>query len=157
MKRPRYTNGHLDGLDEKILFHLGRDGRLPMKDLAGLIGLSAPSTTERVRRLEETGIIEGYAARINPAAAGLMLAAYIRIRPMPGELKRVADLVVSISAIIECDRVTGDDCFIAKAHFASVAELEAVIDRILPFATTNTSVIQSSPVARRMPALPATR
>jgi Lrp/AsnC family leucine-responsive transcriptional regulator len=151
MKRVRYSNGALDETDARILEALSRDGRLPMKDLAQKVGLSAPSVTERVKRLEEAGVIEGYAAQINAAAVGLPLAVYIRVRPMPGELARVAELLASIPEIVECDRVTGDDCFIAKAHVQSVRDLETVIDRLLPYAMTNTSVIQSSPVRRRMP------
>jgi Lrp/AsnC family leucine-responsive transcriptional regulator len=153
MKRVRYSNGALDETDARILEALSRDGRLPMKDLAQKVGLSAPSVTERVKRLEEAGVIEGYAAQINAAAVGLPLAVYIRVRPMPGELARVAELLASIPEIVECDRVTGDDCFIAKAHVQSVRDLETVIDRLLPYAMTNTSVIQSSPVRRRMPVM----
>jgi Lrp/AsnC family leucine-responsive transcriptional regulator len=64
-------------------------------------------------------------------------------------------LLSKLEAIVECDRVTGDDCFVAKAHVASVRELERLIDQIIPLGTTNTAIIQSSPVARRLPAIPA--
>jgi Lrp/AsnC family leucine-responsive transcriptional regulator len=154
MKRLRYQNGDVDATDVKILRALSEDARITMAELARKAGLSAPSVTERVRRLEEAGIVTGYAARIDPAALGLPLAAYIRIRPMPGQLEKVAELLNRIDAIVECDRVTGEDCFIAKAHVDSMRALEAVIDRIIPFAMTNTSIIQSSPVARRLPPLP---
>jgi Lrp/AsnC family leucine-responsive transcriptional regulator len=126
-----------------------------MADLARKAGLSAPSVTERVRRLEEAGIVTGYAARIDPAALGLPLAAYVRIRPMPGQLEKVAEVLNGLDAIVECDRVTGEDCFIARAHVRSMQELERVIDAIIPFAMTNTSIIQSSPVKRRLPPLPS--
>jgi len=129
---------------------------MAMRDLAAEVGLSPPSVIERVRRLEETGVIEGFGARVNPGAIGLSLAVYIRIRPMPGELARVCDLLATIPEIAECDRITGEDCFIAKAHVASVIELERVIDRLLPHATTNTSVVQSSPVPPRLPATAST-
>lgn len=127
---------------------------MPLNELAARIGLSGPSTTERLRRLEETGVVESYDVRINTRAVGLPLAVHIRLRPMPGELARVAQLLSERPEIIECDRVTGDDCFVARAHVASVGDLEALIDRFLPFATTNTAIIQSSPVRRRMPQLP---
>jgi Lrp/AsnC family leucine-responsive transcriptional regulator len=104
-----------------------------------------------MKRLEEAGVIEGYTVRINPQALGLPLAAWLRIRPVPGELKRVAEILRSLPAIVECDRITGDDCFIARAHVRSVAELESLIDAIIPYAMTNTSIIQSSPVPRRLP------
>jgi Lrp/AsnC family leucine-responsive transcriptional regulator len=84
-------------------------------------------------------------AVIDPAALGLSLAAYLRIRPMPGQLRRVAEVLMQLPAVVECDRVTGEDCFIAKAYLRDVAELEALIDEIIPYAMTNTSIIQSSP------------
>src|SRR4051812_44115307 len=131
MKKVRYVDGALDALDTKILAALARDARTPMRDLAQTIGLSAPSTTERVRRLEAAGVIEGYTVRVNAAAIGLPLAAVLRIRPMPGELNRVAGLLAGIPEITSCDRVTGDDCFIAKAQVPSVQDLETLIDGLL--------------------------
>jgi Lrp/AsnC family leucine-responsive transcriptional regulator len=125
-----------------------------MADLARALGMSAPSIAERVRRLEEAGIIRGYGAEVDPAALGLPLAAYVRIRPMPGQLRKVGEVLLGLAAIVECDRVTGEDCLIAKAHVRSAAELEALIDRIVPYATTNTAIIQSSPVKRRLPPIP---
>jgi Lrp/AsnC family leucine-responsive transcriptional regulator len=155
MKRLRSQNGSIDTTDAKILRALAEDARITMADLARKAGLSAPSVTERVRRLEEAGIVTGYAARIDPAALGLPLAAYVRIRPMPGQLEKVAEVLNGLEAIVECDRVTGEDCFIARAHVRSMQELERVIDAIIPFAMTNTSIIQSSPVKRRLPPLPS--
>lgn len=154
VKRLRSRDAQPDATDAAILRALAADGRVTMADLGRAVGLSAPSVTERVRRLEEAGIIRGYTARIDPAALGLTLAAYIRVRPLPGQLAKVVELLRGLDAIVECDRVTGEDCFVAKAHLRSVAELEAVIDRIIPYATTSTSVIQSSPVERRLPPLP---
>ncbi len=113
--------------------------------------MSPPSVSERIRRLEEAGVIRGYVADVSPAALGLPLAVWMRVRPLPGELKRVTEILRGLSEVVECDRVTGDDCFIAKAHFRSVEHLEEVIDRIIPHATTNTAIIQSSPVPRRLP------
>jgi len=152
MKRVRYVDGALDALDTAILAALAKDARTPMRELAQKIGLSAPSTTERVRRLETAGVIEGYTVRVNPGAIGLPLAAILRIRPMPGELNRVADLLTAIPEITSCDRVTGDDCFIAKAQVPSVADLESLIDGLLPYASTNTCVVVSTLVAQRLPA-----
>lgn len=149
MKRLRYETGPLDATDARILVVLAVDGRIPMSELARRIGLSAPSAAERVRRLEEAGVIEGYEARINPAAVGFGLSAYLRIRPVPGQLARTTELVADIPQIVECDRVTGEDCLVARVHVRSVAELEEVIDRIVPYAMTNTSIIQSQPVKRQ--------
>lgn len=151
MKRLGFENGPLDGLDLRILKSLTTDARITMAELARQVGLSAPSVAERVRRLEEAGVIRGYAAIVDPAALGLPVSAWLRVRPVPGELARVAAILAALEAIVECDRITGEDCFLAKAHVASVAALEALIDRIVPYAMTNTSIIQSSPVPRRLP------
>lgn len=153
MKRLRFKNSGIDAVDIKILRALCADARLTMANLARMVGLSAPSVTERVRRLEDAGVVRGYGARVNPAALGLPLSAYIRIRPIPGQLRKVAEVLSGLDAIVECDRVTGEDCFIAKAHLRSVEDLETVIDKIIPYAMTNTSIIQSSPVERRLPPL----
>lgn len=114
-------------------------------------GWSPPSVSERIKRLEEAGVIEGYTLAINPAALGLPLAAWLRVRPIPGQLHKEAEILRKLPEIVECDRITGEDCFIARAHVRSVGDLEKLIDQVIPYAMTNTSIIQSSPVKRRMP------
>lgn len=157
MKRLRYENFDLDALDARLLRTLGADARISMAELARSVGLSAPSVSERVRRLEEAGVIEGYCVKVNPRALGRPLAAWLRIRPIPGQLKKVAEILRGLPAITECDRVTGEDCFIARAYVASIEDLEALVDEIIPFATTNTAIIQSTPVERRLPPIPSVR
>ena len=154
MKRLRYENGNLDATDARILNALVDDARTSIADLARSVGLSPPSVSERIKRLEEAQVILGYGARINPAALGLPLAVHIRVRPIPGQLGKLAALLNKLPAIVECDRITGDDCFVARAHVASVQELEKLIDQIIPLGTTNTAIIQSSPVERRLPPIP---
>ena len=151
MKRLRYKKGPLDEIDARVLRALAEDARTSIAELARAVGLSAPSVSERVRRLEEADVIQGYTAKINPQALGLPLSAYLRIKPIPGKLQKVASVLQSLAAVVECDRITGEDCFIAKAHVRSVKELEELIDQIIPYAMTNTSIIQSSPVKRRLP------
>ncbi|EHK55126.1 Lrp/AsnC family transcriptional regulator [Allomesorhizobium alhagi] len=151
MKRLRYENGDIDPVDAKILRALAKDARTSTAELSRTVGLSAPSVSERVKRLEESGVIEGYSVKINAAALGLPLAAWLRIRPIPGQLQKVAEILQGLPEIAECDRITGEDCFIARAHLRSVADLERLIDQIIPYAMTNTSIIQSSPVERRLP------
>ena len=151
MKRLRYENGNIDPVDAKILRALAKDARISTAKLARAVGLSAPSVAERVRRLEEGGVIEGYSVKINAAALGLPLAAWLRIRPIPGQLQKVAEILQGLPEIIECDRITGEDCFIARAHLRSVGDLERLIDQIIPYAMTNTAIIQSSPVVARSP------
>jgi Lrp/AsnC family transcriptional regulator, leucine-responsive regulatory protein len=153
VKRLRNRNQLLDPVDVALLRALHADARTTMTDLARAVGLSAPSAAERVRRLEEAGVVRGYAARIDPAALGLALSAYIRVRPMPGQLRNVAEVLQAIEAVVACDRVTGEDCYVVKVHTASLAALETVIDQITPYAMTNTSIIQSSPIDERLPPL----
>lgn len=153
MKRVRYLDGALDALDTALLKELAADARLPLRELARRIGLSAPSTTERMRRLEEAGVIEGYTVRVNAQAMGLPIGACLRVRPLPGELARVAELLAAEPQVIECDRVTGDDCFIAKARVPDMAALEALINGLLPYAATNTAIVVSTPIAPRLPRL----
>ncbi len=151
MKRLRYEDGPIDPVDRKLLAALIDNARISTAELARTVGLSAPSVAERIRRLEEAGVIEGYTARINPEALGLPISAWLRIRPVPGALGTVAKILQGLPEIVECDRITGEDCFLARAHVPSVTDLEALIDEIIPHAMTNTSIIQSSPVPRRLP------
>jgi Lrp/AsnC family leucine-responsive transcriptional regulator len=151
MKRLRYANGDLDDTDAYILETLIGDARVSVAELARSVGLSPPSVSERIKRLEEAGVIEGYTLTINPAALGRPIAAWLRVRPIPGQLRKVAEILQKQPEIVECDRVTGEDCFVARAHVQSVDELEKLIDKVIPYAMTNTSIIQSSPVKRRMP------
>lgn len=155
MKRLRFNNASIDATDAKLLHALAADARTSLAELARLVGMSSPSVSERVKRMEEAGVIEGYGARINPKALGLPLAAWLRVRPLPGQLQKVADILRALPEIVECDRITGEDCFIARAFVRSVEDLEQLIDKIIPHATTNTSIIQSSPVKRRLPPITA--
>ncbi len=151
MKRLRYENGELDATDARILEALIEDARISIAKLARSVRLSPPSVSERIKRLEEAGVIEGYTLKINPKALGLPLAAWLRIRPIPGQLHKVAEVLRELPEIVECDRITGEDCFIARAHIRSVDDLEKLIDQVIPYAMTNTSIVQSSPVERRLP------
>ena len=140
----------LDAVDTAIIRELCTDARIPRAELARRVGLSAPSVGERVRRLEDIGVITGYAAKIDPACLGYGLTVLIRARPLPGEMGNMIEAIRETPQIVTCDRVSGDDCFVARAHVRDVAEMEAVIDRILPFGATNSSVVQSTPVSPRL-------
>jgi Lrp/AsnC family transcriptional regulator, leucine-responsive regulatory protein len=147
-------NGLLDQLNVRLLAELQRDPRLTMAELGRRVGMSSPAVTERVRRLEEAGVITGYLLEINPAALGLPIAAYIRVRPSPGQLGRVAELAQRTPEVVECHRITGEDCFILKVHIPAVDQLDRILDRFLLYGATTTSLIQSSPVPLRPPPLP---
>ena len=155
MKRLRYENGDLDVVDRRLLDLVIENARTSNAELARKVGLTAPSVAERLKRLEEAGVIERYAAVVSPAALGLPISAWLRIRPVPGELQRVAKILRDLPEVSECDRITGEDCFLARVHVQSVAHLEGLIDELISYAMTNPSIIQSSPVERRLPRLPA--
>ena len=151
-----YTSVHeeIDSVNLRVLEELQRDPRLTMSELGRRIGMSSPAVTERVRRLEEAGVIRGYRLELNPTALGLPIAAYIRIRPNPGQLPRVAELAQQIPEVVECHRVTGEDCFILKVHIPAIDQLDRLLDIFLLYGSTTTTIIQSSPVPLRPPPLP---
>jgi Lrp/AsnC family leucine-responsive transcriptional regulator len=139
----------LDPINLRVLAELQADPRLPMTQLGRRVGLSSPAVTERVRRLEEAGVIRGYRLDIDPAALGLPLTAFIRVRPNPGLLPRVAELAQAIPEVVECHRITGEDCFIVKVHLPAMNHLDQILDRFLLLGTTTTSIVQSTPVPLR--------
>ena len=149
----RMPNFALDDVDVQLLHLLYKDARTSIADLARAANMSAPSVSERLRRLKESGIIKSFTVDVDYEQLGYRLAFYIRISPLPGQLSKVVSVIKEIEEIVECDRITGDDCFIARAYVRSTDELEKVINRLIPYATTNTSLIQSSPVKRRLPPL----
>lgn len=146
-------NGDLDGIDRRLLEMLAANARVTTALLARQVGMSAPSVADRVRRLEEAGILRGYTVDIDPVALGYPLTAIVRIRPLPGQLQKVEKLIASIGEFVECDKVTGDDCFIARLLLKSITQLDVVLDRINEYAQTNTAIVKSSPVRRRLPPL----
>ena len=99
-------------------------------------------------------MIRSYRAELDPAAVGYPLSVIVRIRPAPRQLAKVAELARETPEVVECHRITGEDCFLLKAHVRSVEHLEEVIDRFVGYGQTTTSIVQSSPVPRRGVALP---
>ena len=144
----------IDAVNRRVLEELQRDPRLTMSELGRRVGMSSPAVTERVRRLEEAGVIRGYRLDLNPVALGLPIAAYIRIRPNPGQLPRIAELAQQIPEVVECHRITGEDCFILKVHIPAIDQLDRLLDSFLLYGSTTTTIIQSSPVPLRPPPLP---
>ena len=150
-----HEDGLLNDVNLRILTELQDSPRLPMAELARRIGMSAPSVTERVQRLERGGVIAGYRLDIDPAAVGLPVTAFARIRPMPGSLPKIAELAAELPEVTECYRITGEDCFLIKLHAPAIEQLEATLDRFLAYGSTTTSIVVSTPVPRRPPPLPA--
>ncbi len=134
----------------RLLRILYEDARTSIADIARQLSMSSPSVSERLRRLKEAGVIRAFTLEVDPKLLGYALSFYIRIRPLPGQLSKAVSVIKEIEEIVECDRVTGDDCFIAKVHVGSTEELEKIINRLIPYSQTNTSLIQSSPVERRL-------
>jgi Lrp/AsnC family leucine-responsive transcriptional regulator len=147
-------NHVLDEVNLRLLGELRASPRLSMAELARRTGMSAPAVTERVQRLERAGVIAGYQLDIDPAAVGLPVTAFARIRPMPGSLPKIAELAAALPQVTECYRITGEDCFLIKLHAPAIDQLEAVLDRFLAYGNTTTSLVVSTPVPRRPPPLP---
>jgi Lrp/AsnC family transcriptional regulator, leucine-responsive regulatory protein len=139
----------LDEIGWKILQELQENARLSFAELGRRVGLSIPAVTERVRRMEDAGIITGYHADIDPEKVGLPITAFIRMNIVGDMTPRLTALLKELPEISECHRGTGGDSFIMKVNVASVHHLERLIDRLLPFGTTTTSIVLSSPVAKR--------
>src|SRR5215207_1124154 len=132
------SNGLLDETTRLLIAELGRRVRL-----------SSPAVAARRQRLEQSGTIRGYRAEVDPRAVGLYLSAIIRVRPSPGQIENVAERARETPEVVECHRVTGDDCYVMHAHLRDVTHLEEVIDRFTVLGLTTTSIMQSSPVPGR--------
>jgi Lrp/AsnC family transcriptional regulator, leucine-responsive regulatory protein len=141
--------GPLDATDRRLLVELQADARLSLAELGRRVGLSSPAVAERLRRLEGDGVISGYHAKVDPARLGFGLGVLVRIRPAPRQLAAVAQLARETPEIVECLRVTGDDCYVMTAHVRDVVHLEEIIDAFAAYGQTTTSVMQSAPVPRR--------
>lgn len=136
----------MDMTDHKIIEILQEDGRISMKDLGKIVGLTSPAVSERVKRLEESGIIEGYKAIINPDALGRVIKAFIHISLPNNMYKKFLDEARKDPRIVECHHITGDDCSVLKVIVKDMYELEEVIDTIKEIGSTKTSVILSTPI-----------
>lgn len=144
----------MDAVNIQLLKELQNNPRLTMSELGRRIGMSSPAVAERLRRLEEAGVLKGYYLELDPAALGLPIAAYVRVRPNPGQLSKIAELARQTPEVVECHRVTGEDCFILKVYLPAIDQLDRLLDGFLLYGSTTTSIIQSSPVPHRPPPLP---
>ena len=144
----------LDERNLKLLRLLRRDPRAGVSELARGVGMSAPAVRERLQRLEEAGVIAGYRVELDAAALGYPVSAFVRVRPAPGELSKVAELAKRMPQVVECCRVTGEDCFIMRVQIEGLDRLDRVLDQFLAYGQTTTSIVQSVPVPRRGLPLP---
>ncbi len=143
------NEGLLDATNLRLLSELQEDARTSLAELGRRVGLSSPAVAERVRRLEDEGVITGYRAEVDPRRLGLGLGVHLRIRPAPRQLRDVAELARQSPEVVECHRVTGDDCYVMTAYVRDVEHLETLIDEFAAYGQTTTAIMQSSPVPRR--------
>ena len=144
----------LDSRNVRILALLAGNPRMSVSELARAVGMSAPAARERIQRMEEAGVIRGCRLEIDPAALGYPIAAFVRVRPMPGRLPKIAELAASLPQVVECHRITGEDCFILKVRLDSLDNLDVILDQFLAYGQTTTSIVQSTPVPPRQLPLP---
>ena len=143
----------LDDTDRALLAALAEDARQPVSELARRVGLSAPSTADRLRRLDTQGVIERFTVQLDPRALGYTLQAIVRVKPLPGQLHLVEDVLRRIPEFVECDKVTGDDCFICRLYLRSIDQLDEILSKVTERAETSTAIVKSTPIARRLPPL----
>ena len=140
----------MDSAGSDIFQALLEDARLSYTELGQRVGLSAPAVAERVRRMEEAGIISGYHAEINRSKLGFPITAIIRMSTFPGDrCTRFTNSVQDLPEVLECSRVTGGDSMIIKVMASSVEHLETLIDHLSDQGNITTSMVLSTPVARR--------
>jgi Lrp/AsnC family leucine-responsive transcriptional regulator len=143
------AKSRLDDVDRLLIEELQSDARLSLAELGRRVGLTPPAVADRLRRLEDEGAITGYAARVDPRALGFALTAVVRIRPAPRMIAKVADLARATPEVVECLRITGEDCFIMRLHVRDVQHLEELIDSFVLYGQTTTSIVQSAAVPLR--------
>jgi Lrp/AsnC family leucine-responsive transcriptional regulator len=140
----------LDTLGWKLLAVLQTDARISFAELGRRVGLSTPAVAERVRRMEDEGIIRAYRAEIDPSSIGLPVTAFIRMSIVGNVLTKLTECVHAMPEIVECHRGTGEGSFILKVHAVNVDHLKSVIDRLTPFGTTSTSLVLESLIEKNL-------
>jgi Lrp/AsnC family leucine-responsive transcriptional regulator len=140
----------LDHIDWQILELLQENARLSYAEIGRRVGLSLPAAAERVRRLEETGIIEGYHTQINPEKLGLSVTAFIRVSVPVEKYPQFTALVRNLAEVLECHHVTGVEAFVMRVVVTSISHLESLVTQLSQYGQTTTSIVMSSPLIRRV-------
>ena len=143
------TMDSLDATDWRILEALQADGRASYADLARTVAMSPSAVTERVRRLEEAGVITGYSALIDPERLGLTIMAFVRLRYPTNNYRPFHALIDTTLEVVEAHHVTGEDCFVLKVLARSMGHLEEVTGRISTLGPVTTTIVYSSPLKSR--------
>jgi Lrp/AsnC family transcriptional regulator, leucine-responsive regulatory protein len=144
-----FDSSDLDEISWHVLEELQKNARISFAELGRRVGLTLPAVAERVRKLEDAGIITGFRAELDPAKIGLPIAAFIRISVVGDVFARIAKAVREMPEVLECHRGTGADSFTLKVAVESVQHLERLIDKLTPFGTTSTSIVLSTLVKNR--------
>lgn len=139
---------NLDRVGRRIMAALQRQARLTYTQVGRQVGLTGPAVAERVRRMEEGGLIRGYHADVDLARAGLPVQAFIRLRTPPERYPRLLAMLEGLPEVLECHHVAGEDAFILHVAAGSTLALEQVIGRLSPFGSTSTAIILSTPLRR---------
>jgi Lrp/AsnC family transcriptional regulator, leucine-responsive regulatory protein len=138
----------LDTIDRRIVSELQSDARLKIAELGRRVGLSAPAVADRMRRLEDDGVLS-YRAEVNPRALGYSICAIVRVSPGSRDIQLIPRLAREVSEITECYRITGEDCYFMKLYLRTIDDLEPILDRFTPHGRTTTSIVHSAPVPPR--------
>ena len=142
---------HLDETGWLLLQELQQNARLSYSELGQRVGLSSPAVADRMRKMEEAGIITGYRAEVNMARLGLPVTAIIRLSSIAGQsCQRVASQVSEIPEVLESYRVTGSDGVVIRVAASSVDHLEHIIDQLTLYGQPTTSIVLSKPIRRRV-------
>jgi Lrp/AsnC family transcriptional regulator, leucine-responsive regulatory protein len=136
----------IDDIDCEILEELQANARIAFAELGRRVGLSTPAVIERVHRLEESGVIVGYRTLVDPAKVGLPVRAIVHVTVAGDKLAKFASVVRGVPEVLECHRVTGAESFIVQVAVRDVRHMEEVIDSMMPYVSTNTSMVLASPV-----------
>jgi Lrp/AsnC family leucine-responsive transcriptional regulator len=143
------TNRTIDETDWKLLAELESDARQSFSELGRKVGLSQPATAERIKSLESDGIIRGYRVEIDRAKLGFGIEAFIRIESEGEKCHALQRNIAALPEVLECHRVTGEGSYVIRAALRSVAHLEELIDRLLPFGSPTTSIVLSTTLPLR--------
>ena len=143
MKDPNKIGVTVDIFDSRIIRALFENARQSNKALSRQVGLSAPSCSDRLKRLERWGVIRGYRVELNPEALGYALSTLIRIKALPGQLQQVEHWLLARAEVISYYKVTGDDDFIGVAYVNTVAQLDQLLESLTSIASTHTSLIKA--------------
>ncbi|WP_424969297.1 Lrp/AsnC family transcriptional regulator [Dinoroseobacter sp. S76] len=143
----------LDQTDRRIVEILESQGRTSLSDIGKEVGLSGPAVGERLRGLQQDGYVTGFSAGVDLRRFGYTIQALVRIKPRSGQLRNVERMIEEQPRFVSCDRVTGDDCYVARLMLRDVAELDEIILPLHDRAETNTSIVKSCIFEPRLPPL----